>query len=139
MNTACDVAQPDVQIKPRYCIVKVDETANWTPDIVARAGKVFSVYLIDTNSPVCGESTPEYECFFVESQFDNPTLTDREADWLAVEIGERDDNGDPVRYFPCAQIDSLDRIEEGGLSEGVIDLRIDNEEDALDYLRLRSV
>lgn len=135
MNTACEVVQPEVEVRPRYSIVKLDETGNWSPDIAARAGKVFGVYLFDANNRACGKSTPEYECLFVESQFDAAP----HDHWLAVEISERDEQAEPVRYVPCDEIDPLPRIEEGDLMEGVIDLGIDNEEDALEYLRLRSV
>jgi len=139
MNTTCEIVKVEAGIKPKLCVVKLDETDRWTPDSDGRAGKVFGVYLFDANSRAFGESTLEYECLFVESQFDNPALYDPEADWLAVEISERDHHADPVRYLPCALIDSLAQMEEGDLTEGVIDLGIDNEEDAFEYLRLRSV
>lgn len=135
MNTVCDAVQVEFGIKSKFSVVKLDETDRWTPDIAARAGKVFGVYLFDANSPACGE----FECLFVESQFTNPALPDREADWLAVEISERDDHADPVRYLPCALMDSLAQIEEGDLTEGVIDLGIEDEDEAFEYLRLRSV
>lgn len=135
MNTVCEAIQVKVGINRKFCVVKLDEAANYPPDISERSKKLFGVYLFDANSRFCGKSSPEYECLFVETQFD----ADPHDHWLSWEINERDDHADPVRYLPCDEIDALAQIEEGALTEGVIDLGIDNEEDAIEYLRLRSV
>src|SRR5262245_775886 len=131
-DAVCEVMLPGAGIRPRYCVVKLDEPSGTLPDIAARAGKVFGVYVFDANSPACGDSILEYECLFVESQFD----ADPHDHWLSVEINERDDHADPVRYFPCWQIDGMARIEEGELTEGVIHLGIEDEGEAFEYLRL---
>ena len=131
----------DTEVKPRYCAVKLDETRNWLDtSVVERAKRIIGVYLFDANLRVhCCEFTPSYECLFVESQWDNPALPDREADWLSVDIMEGDNASDPVRYFHAHEIDDLPRIKEGDLTPGVIDLGIDNEEEAFEYVRQRSV
>jgi hypothetical protein len=127
-------------VRPRYCVVKLDETGNWSPDIVRRAKRVLGVYVFVANLHVhCCEFTPSYECLFVESQWDNPDLPDREADWLDVDIREGDRASEPVRYFHCWQIDGLPRTREGEVQVGVIDLGIDNEDEAFEYLRVRGV
>jgi hypothetical protein len=137
MNAVCGAVRPEVS--PKFCVVKVNDTARWSPGIAGRGRTILGVYLFDAHSLACGDAAPEYECLFVGSQFDNPALPDHEADWLSVEIGEAADQADPVRYLPCDRIDALPRIEEGELPEGFIDLDIDNEEDAIEFLRLRAV
>jgi hypothetical protein len=128
------------ELTPRYCALKLDQTRYWTDEIVARAKKIFSVYLFDANKHVhCCEFTPSYECLFVESQYDNPALPDREADRLSVDLLKEDAASDPVRYFHCWEIDGLPRIKEGEPAQGVIDLEIDNEEEALEYVRHRGI
>jgi hypothetical protein len=133
-ETAFEDLQTDTEVKPRYCAVKLDETRNWLDSsIVDRAKRIYGVYLFDANLRVhCCEFTPSYECMFVESQFDNPNLPEREADWLSVEISEQDNYADPVRYFHCHEIEGLPQIEEGDLTQGIIDLDIDNEEEAFE-------
>src|SRR5947199_10539316 len=83
MNTEIVLEQQDIEatVKPRWCVLKNDETANWCEDIVGRAKRIYGVYLFDRNAHVhCAEFTPSYECYFVESQFENSDLPDREAD-----------------------------------------------------------
>jgi hypothetical protein len=135
-----DAQETGTEITPRFCALKLDETRHWEPGIADRARRIFGVYLFDANKHVhCCEFTPSYECLFVESQFENPGLPDQEQDRLDCEIRQVDVHADPVRYFHCYQIDGLPRIREGELAQGVIDLEIANEEEALEYVRLRGV
>lgn len=139
-ETAFEEHASEQEAKPNYCVLKLDETRNWTPEIAERAKKILGVYLFDASKCVhCCEFTPSYECLFVESQWHNPDLPDRDADWLSVEIMEADNCSDPVRYFHCREIDGLPRIKEGESGVGVIDFGIQDEEEALEYLRQRSV
>jgi hypothetical protein len=127
-------------LRPRFFVLKLDETHNWAADIAGRAKRILGVHLFDANLHVqCCEFTPSYECMFVESQWDNPDLPDREADWLSMDIAEGDNASEPVRYFHCHEIDGLPRIREGELAVGIIDLDIADEEEAIEYLRQRSV
>lgn len=143
MTTEAAVKEHNTQaeVKPRYCVLKLDETQNWLDQgLVSRAKRILGVYLFDANLHVrCCEFTPSYECYFVESQFDNPDLPDRDADWLCVDLMAGDDCAEPVRYFHCWQIDGLPRIKEGDVAQGVIDLDISDEEEAFEYVRQRAV
>ncbi|HLN28588.1 MAG TPA: hypothetical protein VK395_12670 [Gemmataceae bacterium] len=140
-ETTFEETQSDHEVKPRYCVLKIDETENWLDqDIVARAKRIFGVYLFDRHTHVhCCELTPSYECLFVESQWDNPDLSDLETDWLSADILQGDNYAEPVKYFHCWQIDGLRRIKDGEIAVGVINLEIDNEEEALEYVRQRGV
>jgi hypothetical protein len=130
----------DREARPRYCVVKLDETRCWSPDIVRRAKRVLCVYLFNATRRVhCCEFMPSYECLFVESQWDNPELPDCESDRLSVDILQGDNASEPVRYFHCHQIDDLPRIDEGDVSVGLIDLGIEDKEEAFEYLRLRAI
>lgn len=132
--------ESEIAISPRYFVVKLIETDKWAPEIATKARCIFGVYLFDANRHVhCCEITPSYECHFVESQWDNPDLSARDADWLNVDITEADTVTEPVRYFHCRQIDALPNIRKGTLAVGVIDLGISDEEEAFEFLRTRSI
>ncbi len=143
MTTEAVFEEHDTQaeVKPRWCVLKIDETQNWLDqDIVSRAKRIYGVYVFDRSLHVhCCEMTASYECLFVESQFDNPDLPDREADWLSVDLMAGDNYAEPVRYFHCWQIDGLPRIKEGDVAQGVIDLDISDEEEAFEYVRQRAI
>lgn len=126
----------EVVTQSRFCVLKLDESDNWSPEVTTKAKRVFSLYLFDASRRVhCCEFTPSYECTFLESQWHNPALSDREADRLDMEIRQQDIADPPVRYFHCHQIDGLPCINEGEIAVGMIDLSIDHEEEALEYVR----
>jgi hypothetical protein len=127
----------DPRIKPRFCLLKLDETRHWLDDVAARAGRIFGLYVYDQNRRVhCCEFTPSYECLFVGSASVNTDLDDA-ATPLADEIREGDLGTVPVKYIHCHEIDALPEIGEYDLKVGVSDLGVQHEEEAEEYVRQR--
>jgi hypothetical protein len=125
------------RIKPRFCLLRLNETEFWAAHIAGRAGRIFGLYVFDGNKGVhlC-EFTPSYECRFVGSAFESTDLGDDAAEKLD-DIREGDLGTEPVRYFHCHEIDALPRIGEHDLKVGVADLGIDNEDEAVEYVQQR--
>jgi hypothetical protein len=130
MSTAC--------ITPRFSLLRLDETQYWADSIAHRAKQVFGIYVFDQNRRVhCCEFTPSYECLFVGSAIGNTDLDDDVAERLDAEIREGDLGTEPVKYIHCQEIDALHKIGEQDLKVGVADLGIEDEEEALEYVRQR--
>jgi hypothetical protein len=127
------------RIKPRFSLLRLDETEFWAEPIASEAGRIFGTYVFDQNKRVhlC-EFTPSYECRFVGSAIGNTNLTDGAVERLFDEIREGDLGTEPVRYFHCHQIDALPRIAEQDLKVGVSDLGIGNEDEAVEYVQQRN-
>jgi hypothetical protein len=54
--------------RTQWKIVAIEETSHWNADIVARAGRLFGIYLLDANRQThCCELTPSYEVYFIET------------------------------------------------------------------------
>jgi len=125
-------------IKPRFNLLRLDETKFWAEEVVRKAKQIFGLYVFDQNRRVhCCEFTPSYECLFVGSAFGNTDLYETDAERLDAEIREEDLGTEPVKYIHCHQIDALPRITEQDLKVGVADLGIENEEEALEYAHQR--
>ena len=130
MNTAC--------ITPRFNLLRLDETKFWAEEVVRKAKQIFGLYVFDQNRRVhCCEFTPSYECLFVGSAIGNTDLDDDVAERLDAEIREGDLGTEPVKYIHCQEIDALHKIGEQDLKVGVADLGIEDEEEALEYVRQR--
>jgi hypothetical protein len=99
---------------PDICIYFVDETANWSPEIVERAGgKILGVYWYNANLVVhCCELTGSYELHFIESIVVPPLPCDtieqeRERDAVEEEIRDGNRYSDGVVYYHCHDIDRV--------------------------------
>jgi hypothetical protein len=126
------------RIKPRFNLLRLDETSFWAEQVVRRAKQVFGLYVFDQNRRVhCCEFTPSYECLFVGSAIGNTDLDGTDAERLDAEIREGDLGTEPVKYIHCQEIDALPRISEQDLNVGVADLGIEDEEEFLEYVRRR--
>ena len=124
--------------KPQFCLLRLDETLYWADDLATRAGRILGIYVYDQNRRVhCCEFTPSYECHFVGSASVNTDLDDDAAERLADEIREGDLGTETVRYIHCHEIDALPEIAEHDLNVGVTDIGIENEEEAVEYVRQR--
>ncbi len=128
----------NTRTKPRFCLLKLDETRHWADDMAARAVRIFGLYVYDQNRRVhCCEFTPSYECLFVGSAGGNTDLDDDAAERLDDEIREGDLGTEPVRYIHCREIDALPEIGEHDLKVGITDTGIEDEEEAVEYVRQR--
>lgn len=128
----------NAQIKPQFCLLRLDETRHWADDVAARAVRIFGLYVYDQNRRVhCCEFTLSYECRFVGSASVNADLDDDVAERLDDEIREGDLGTEPARYIHCHEIDALTRVGEHDLKAGVTDLGIEDEEEAVEYVRQR--
>lgn len=126
------------QIKPRYNLLRLDETQFWAEQVVRRAKQIFGLYVFDKNKGVhCCEFTPSYECLFIGSQVGNLDLGDAEGERLSEDIRNGDAANEFVRYFHCHEIDAKPTIREHELKVGVSDLDIQDEDEALEYVRQR--
>ena len=126
-------------IKPRFNLLRLDETQYWADSIAHKAKQIFGLYVFDQNRKEvhCCEFTPSYECLFVGSAIGNTDLDETDAERLDAEIREGDLGTEPVKYIHCQEIDALPRISEQDLKVGVADLGIENEEEALEYAHQR--
>ncbi len=126
------------QDQPRFNSLRLDKTKVWAEEVVRRAEQIFGLYVFDQNRRVhCCEFTPSYECFFVGSAIGNTDLDETDAERLDAEIREGDLGTEPIRYFHCHEIDALHKIGDHDLKVGVSDLDIEDEEEALEYVRQR--
>jgi hypothetical protein len=126
------------QVKPRFYLLRLDETEFWTEEVVRRAKPIFGLYVFDRNRRVyCCEFASSYECRFIGSAFENTDLDDGAAEKLADDIREGDLGTEPVTYFHCREIDALPRIGEHDLKVGITDLRINNADEAVEYVQQR--
>ena len=142
------------EIKPDIRILKLDESHNWDPEIVSRAGgKIFGVYLYDATVAVhCCEITPSYELNFIESQPHQLPDDEDEREKLYDDIQEGDLHTEPVLYYHKPAIDRIEEVEEGRTTETSHRFKLShleghewgetsNEaiEEALDWVRCNSV
>jgi hypothetical protein len=125
------------RIKSRFYLLRLDETRYWADHVSARAGRIFGLYVYDTNVRVhlC-EFTPSYECRFVGS-VTGSTDPDDAAERLNDDIRQGDQATESIRYVHCHEIDALSRIGEHDLKVGVTDLGIDDEDEAVEYVQQR--
>jgi hypothetical protein len=92
-----EVAMIDTHFK----LVKIDETQYWSDEIKERVGKLYGVYLIDTNAHTyCCEVTPSYCAYFLYTTYDDPDdMDDLEAEAFDEMIRHADFNAADVSYF----------------------------------------
>lgn len=127
-------------MQSHFYVLKLDETENWCQEVKDKAKRILGIYLFDKTRHVhCCEFTPSYECIFIESQWENLDLSDNEQEELddLIQEGNRETNN--VNYYHTYVIDDLPLIKEGQVARGIIDLGIDNEEEALEYLAYNGV
>lgn len=92
-------------IKTAWTIVAIDETHYWSEDIIAKAGKLYGVYLYDANRPVyCCELTPSYELHLIETVWTHNTQDER----LQMDVLEGDAQNGQVCYYHCRDINHKD-------------------------------
>ena len=90
--------------KPHIWVLVIDDTHAWsgTPEILARTGRIFSVWLYDSTAHVhlC-ELTPSYELWYVdfvcEKEIDDDTWDD---------VSDGYDSGERVSYIHTLEINS---------------------------------
>ncbi len=127
-------------ITPRFSLLQLDETKFWADEVVRSAKQVFGLYVFDQNRRVhCCEFTPSYECVFVGSAIGNTDLDETANERLDTAIREGDLETEQVKYIHCREIDALPKIGDQDLKVGVSDLNIDDEEEALEYVRQRAL
>lgn len=103
----------------RIRVLVREETENWAPDIVERAGRVFGVYLYNPDAAThCCELTPSYELEFVGSVAENLPDDDSAREKLQDDIMEGDTSCEPISYIHCHSIDAMPEIKRGTLSPG---------------------
>lgn len=86
-------------------VVEIDETQYWSDDIVAKAGKLFGVYLYDERVEVfMAELTPSYCLTFLYTNTENHVDDDTHDQILRAEIHE-------PRYYHVRSIDQMKRID----------------------------
>jgi hypothetical protein len=97
-----------MKVKPKFKVVKIDETKNWREDIVEKSGKIFGIYLYDESRQTrCCEITPSYEMHFLNSMSENHIEDEEEREILFDEISEGDIHTERVSYFHVSSIDKL--------------------------------
>jgi len=127
-------------IKPRFNLLRLDETKFWAEEVVRKAKQIFGLYVFDQNRRVlCCEFTPSYECLFVGSAIGNTDLDGTDAERLDTDIREGDLGTEPVKYIHCHEIDALHKIGDHDMKVGVADLGIEDEEEALEYVHKRDL
>lgn len=88
-----------------FKLVSLDETHCWDNGIVARAGRVFGVYLFDANRQVnCCEITPSYELHPVA---DYPLIDLDRTDDRALEDELREAGPSDIIYIHCNNLDRM--------------------------------
>ena len=113
--------------KPKFKVVRINETSNWREDIAKKAGKIFGIYLYDESRTVnCCEVTPSYEMHFLNSMAENISDDDEEREILFDEISEGDIHTERVRNIFSSSIDRMSKDDRKDVySEGY---EIDKEE-----------
>lgn len=91
-------------MKTDWEIVAIDETQYWHEDIVAKAGKLYGIYLFDASRHTyCCELTPSYEVYFIETVYTKAT----DDEDLNMKVLEADAQSGPTCYFHCRVIDRM--------------------------------
>ena len=102
---------------PDFRVVKLDDTKYWHEDIVALAGRIWSVYLVDVSTYVyCCELTPSYCLEFIGSTWERSPEDSSEAEKLWEQINEVDIDSSDVAYVNVGDL-SLDDAERMGPDE----------------------
>jgi len=108
----------EIQVKPRFALVKIDETEYWSPDIQEKVGRIFGVYIVDLSCRTfCCEVTPSYSLHFVESQW-VAEISEDEIEAFQDEIYLHDDPQGSIYYFHCHTVDAFPKIEQGAVPTG---------------------
>ena len=98
-------------------LLKIDETEYWDKDFLKEhhIRRMFGVYIYDSIARVyCCETTPSYECYFVENQVDFESgHYEPDIDTL-VETNDDDE----VKYFHCHTIEGSPTFKEGWFPRG---------------------
>lgn len=103
-------------------VVEIDETQYWSDDIVAKAGKLFGVYLYDERvETFMAELTPSYCLTFLYTNTENRVDDDAQEEIMRSEIYE-------PRYFHVHSIDQMKRID---LSKKGLNFRFTNSDTKL--------
>lgn len=93
-----------VQIKPHFKVVAINETSDWRDDFIVKCGRLYGLYLFDVNRHVhCCELTPSYELHFIE------TVAEKEIDDYTDAL-LREANAQcqrDVEYYHCNVIDRM--------------------------------
>jgi hypothetical protein len=93
-------------MKTQWKIVALDETMYWSEQIVARAGRLYGIYLFDANRHVyCCDTSPSYELYPVDLVTTKPMEDDSfrcdiDHEWLMAT--------DAVSYHYVRNLDRLD-------------------------------
>lgn len=92
--------------KTQWKIVAIEETHYWCEDIVARAGRLFGIYMFDANRYVyCCEITPSYEMYFIETVHEKC----HGEGGVHEEVLENDFVDRPTAdYFHCNNVNAMD-------------------------------
>lgn len=94
---------------PHFKVFRLDETEYWNdPDLVKIAGKMWGMYLVDTNevTHLC-ELQGSYCLYFIETYPENVPDDDDAREAFLEEIGEVDAYTDSAIYVHTHSIDGL--------------------------------
>jgi len=59
------------EVKPNYCLIKIDERDMWNPEIAEQTKAMYGVYAFDRNSHThCCELTPSYCLVFISNDYE---------------------------------------------------------------------
>jgi hypothetical protein len=97
---------------PHFKIYKLDETDYWVnPDLVARAGRLYGVYLVNVNevTHLC-EYQGSYCLWFLETIPENYPDDSDEKESLLEEIQEGDLGTETVVYVHTNQLDKVEPV-----------------------------
>lgn len=99
-------AQPT---KCNFKVIAINETHNWDPAIVQRAGgAIYGIYLYDALRAVnCCEITPSHELHLIGSQPASFIEDECARESLHDDLMAGDAQGDDVSYFHCAAIERM--------------------------------
>ncbi len=93
------------RIYSKFKVVEIDETHYWADDIVAKAGKLFGVYLYDERvQTFMAELTPSYCLTFLYTNTENHVDDDTHEEIIRNEIYE------PI-YAHVYSVDQMERID----------------------------
>ncbi len=124
-------------IKPKFKVVRINETSNWREDIAKKAGKIFGIYLYDESRTTnCCEVTPSYEMHFLNSMAETLSDDDEEREIQLDEIEEGDIHTERVRYFHSVSIDKLSDKDKGNVYSEGYDIDKEEYETEEDYRSL---
>ena len=92
-------------MKTQWTVIAIDETRYWSEDIVAKAGRLYGIYLYDANRHVyCCEITPSYELELIETVWTHNTQNER----LQMDVLEGDAQNEKVCYYHCSGVNHWD-------------------------------